>query len=40
LLRTLSELHEAGVVVKDIKPENVLIDKYARAGVVVTMIFP
>eukprot|EP00035_Acanthoeca_spectabilis_P012842 m.233334 g.233334 ORF g.233334 m.233334 type:complete len:1046 (-) comp15730_c0_seq3:113-3250(-) len=30
LLQTLTELHEAGVVVKDIKPENVLFDKHKR----------
>ena len=28
LCRTLAELHEAGVVVQDIKPANVLLDQY------------
>ena len=28
LFRTLRQLHEAGVVVRDIKPENILLDTY------------
>eukprot|EP00036_Acanthoecidae_sp_10tr_P012796 CAMPEP_0206292970 /NCGR_PEP_ID=MMETSP0106_2-20121207/3901_1 /ASSEMBLY_ACC=CAM_ASM_000206 /TAXON_ID=81532 /ORGANISM="Acanthoeca-like sp., Strain 10tr" /LENGTH=429 /DNA_ID=CAMNT_0053723561 /DNA_START=3 /DNA_END=1292 /DNA_ORIENTATION=- len=31
--QTLQQLHEAGVVVRDIKPDNVLLDKFGRAHI-------